>query len=77
MRKMIENDLPYFSYCSTQYEIEYTYFSNRKYLSKCWAVNPINGTSVVLARIEFFVPKCSLGMRATFLFVTFPNYVSN
>ena len=31
------------------------------------AVNPINGTSVVLARIEFLVPKCSLGMGATFL----------
>ena len=41
------------------------------------AVNPINGTSVVLARIEFLVPKCSLGMGATFLLVTFPNYMSN
>ena len=25
------------------------------------AVNPINGTSVVLARNEFLVPNCSLG----------------
>ena len=41
------------------------------------AVNPINGTSVVLARIEFLVPKCSLGIGATFLLVTFPNYMSN
>ena len=53
------------------------FMSKGRRLTSEGAVNPINGTSVVLARIEFLVPKCSLGIGATFLLVTFPNYMSN
>ena len=37
------------------------------------AANWINGTSVVLARIEFLVQNCSLGKGASFILVTFSN----